>query len=52
MTETAVPVDTETQESEQYWGPLFAPDKTCTEKLTRLLTAIAKYIVGHDLSVE
>jgi hypothetical protein len=46
--DTAAPVATETenQEALEYWGPLFGPDKQASDKLNRLLTAIAKYIAS------
>jgi len=33
-----------------FWGELFEPDKSCTELLDRLLTAIATYIVCRPLA--
>ena len=33
------------RQARQFWGELFEPDKSCTELLDRLLTAIAAYIV-------
>jgi hypothetical protein len=37
--------DPEVRDARQYWGDLFETDKSCTDLLERLLTAIAKSIV-------
>jgi hypothetical protein len=41
--------DPDARQARQFWGELFEPDKSCTELLDRLLTAIASYIVRWSL---
>ena len=41
--------DPEARQARQFWGELFEADKSCTELLDRLLTAIATYIVCRSL---
>lgn len=38
--------EVEMREAKEYWGELIQTDKTCSDLLKRLLTAVAKYIVS------